>query len=112
MNPLLYGLIVACIGLVVVFFGLILLSALINLMTAILNTKAAPAQKPSAPVVAAAPVAPVAPVEAEPVAAVQDDSEIVAAIMAAVNCMYEGTGKRPVVRAVRRSSANWKHAYM
>ena len=110
MNPLLYGLIVACIGLVVVFFGLILLIAIIKLMTVILNRKE-PAAKPAEPVVAVPAPAP-APVEAAPAEPVQDDSEIVAAIMAAINCMYEGTGKRPVVRAVRRSSANWKHAYM
>lgn len=108
MNPLLYGLIVACIGLVVVFFGLILLIAIIKLMTVILNRKE-PAPKPAEPVVAAPAPAPVEVAPAEPA---QDDAEIVAAIMAAINCMYEGTGKRPVVRAVRRSSANWKHAYM
>lgn len=109
-TKLVYGLGVTAIGLVVVFFALAILIVLIKAMTAFFDKskKAAPAPvKPAAPAPAPAPVAMPA-VEEEPV---QDDSEIVAAIMAALSCVYEGTGKRPVVRSVRRSSSDWKRAY-
>ena len=105
-----YGLGVTVIGLVVVFFALAILIALIMGMTKFFDKSKKPAPapiKPAAPALAPAPVA-VAAVAEEPV---QDDSEVVAAIMAALSCVYEGTGKRPVVRAVRRSSSDWKHAY-
>ena len=95
-----YGLGVTVTGLVVVFFALAILIVLIKCMTSLFDKSKKPAPAP-------APVA-VAAVEEEPV---QDDSEVVAAIMAALSCVYEGTGKRPVVRAVRRSSSDWKRAY-
>lgn len=113
MNALIYGLEVAVIGMVVVFIGLAILIGIVKVMTVILNKKEEPAPKPAAPVVPTAPAAPApAPIAAAPAG---DDAAVVAAIMAAISCMYEGTGKRPVVRAVRavrRSSADWKHAYM
>ena len=105
-----YGLGVTATGLVVVFFALAILIVLIKCMTSLFDKSKKPApapEKPAAPAPAPAPVA-VAAVEEEPV---QDDSEVVAAIMAALSCVYEGTGKRPVVRAVRRSSSDWKRAY-
>ena len=39
-------------------------------------------------------------------APVTDDDEIIAVIAAAVNAMYEGTGKKPVIRAIRQSKQN------
>lgn len=111
MDKLLMGLGVTVVGLTVVFAGLLILVVLIKLMQGAFSKAekpAAPAAPKAAPAPAPAPAA--APVvEEEP--DLSDDSEIVAAIMAALSCVYEGTGKRPVVRAVRRSSRDWKHAY-
>ena len=111
------GLKVSIVGLIVVFVGLILLIGLVKLMTTINDRREAkkqaekaaqkqpePAPKPAAP---AAP----APVPVEAPAPETDDSEIVAAIMAAINVMYEGTGKQPVLRQIRRSSKSWAHSY-
>ena len=41
-----------------------------------------------------------------PSAVVADDDEIIAVIAAAVNAMYEGSGKKPVIRAIRQSKQN------
>ena len=111
LTKLMYGLEVTAVGLIVVFFGLFILIVLIKAMTALFEKFKKPesaAEAKPAVVPASAPVAVAAPVEEEPVT---DDSEVVAAIMAALSCVYEGTGKRPVVRSVRRSSGNWKNAY-
>ena len=93
-----YGLGVTVIGLVVVFFALAILIALIMGMTKFFDKSKKPAP---------APVKPAAPAPAQ---ATLEDIER-QAIMAALSCVYEGTGKRPVVRAVRRSSSDWKRAY-
>lgn len=109
-TKLLYGLEVTVVGLIVVFFGLFILIVLIKGMTALFEKfkKPEPAAEAKSVVSAPAPIAAAAPVEEIPVT---DDSEVVAAIMAALSCVYEGTGKHPVVRSVRRSSGNWKNAY-
>lgn len=110
MDRILNGLGVTFVGLVVVFAGLLILVVLIKAMQAVFDKMEKPAPKLAAPAapVAPAPVAAPAPVEE---VALSDDSEIVAAIMAALSCVYAGTGKRPVVRSVRRSSSDWKRAY-
>lgn len=116
MGNLLYGLEVAAIGMIVVFAGLIILIALIKIMTTMGDRAEAkkhievPVPPKAAPVPAPVPVAPVPEPVAEQIA-VNDESEIVAAIMAAITTMYEGTGKRPVVRAVRRTSKGWGSAF-
>ena len=89
-----YGLGVTVIGLVVVFFALAILIALIMGMTKFFDKSKKPAPapaKPAAPAPAPAPVA-VAAVEEEPV---QDDSEVVAAIMAALSLRIRGHRQAP-----------------
>ncbi|MGN1070408.1 MAG: OadG family transporter subunit [Candidatus Fimadaptatus sp.] len=109
MDRIINGLGVTLVGLLVVFTGLLVLVVLIKVMQTVFDRMNRPAPAPAP----AAPVAPVAAPAAEPAEeiAVSDDSEIVAAIMAALSCVYDGTGKRPVVRSVRRSSSDWKRAY-
>lgn len=109
MDRIINGLGVTLVGLLVVFTGLLVLVVLIKIMQTVFDRMNRPAPAPAP----AAPVAPVAAPAVEPAEeiAVSDDSEIVAAIMAALSCVYDGTGKRPVVRSVRRSSSDWKRAY-
>lgn len=111
MDRIINGLGVTLVGLLVVFTGLLVLVVLIKIMQTVFDKlkKPAPAPAPAAPVAPVAAPAPAA-APAEEIA-VSDDSEIVAAIMAALSCVYDGTGKRPVVRSVRRSSSDWKRAY-
>lgn len=111
MDRIINGLGVTLVGLLVVFTGLLVLVVLIKVMQTIFDklNKPAPAPAPAAPVVPVAAPAPAAEPAEE--IAVSDDSEVVAAIMAALSCVYDGTGKRPVVRSVRRSSSDWKRAY-
>ncbi len=109
MNPVAYGAIVAVIGLAVVFIGLTILVFFVWAMGQLFRAiakKAEAAKKaaePAAPVVAApAPVA-------EPVAEeVEDDAELIAVIAAAI-AAFDNSGKRLVVRKVRRV-AGWKDA--
>ena len=110
MNPVAYGLIVAVIGIAVVFIGLTILVFFVWLMgqlfRAIGRSKEEKAKKAAA---AAAPAAP-APV-AEPVVEESvevNDAELIAVIAAAI-AAFDDSGKRLVVRKVRRVSG-WKDA--
>ena len=110
MNPVAYGLIVAVIGIAVVFVGLTILVFFVWLMgqlfRAIGRSKEEKAKKAAA---AAAPAAP-APV-AEPVVEESvevNDAELIAVIAAAI-AAFDDSGKRLVVRKVRRVSG-WKDA--
>ena len=102
MNTLGYGGTVALIGMLIVFTGLIILIVCISIMARIfdsINNKKA--EKPAAP---AAPAPAPAPVVAEPVveeAPVVDDAELIAVISAAI-AAFDNSGKRLVVRKVRR----------
>ena len=110
MNPVAYGLIVAVIGIAVVFVGLTILVFFVWLMgqlfRAITKAKEEKAKKAAA---AAAPAAP-APV-AEPVVEESvevNDAELIAVIAAAI-AAFDDSGKRLVVRKVRRVPG-WKDA--
>ena len=89
-------------GVIIVFAVLALLSLVVKLVASILSPKEkkAPAEKASAPTPTPAP----APT---PAAATSDDSEIVAAITAAISLVLESEGKDPNgfrVVSFRRSS--------
>lgn len=110
MNPVAYGAIVAVIGIAVVFVGLTILVFFVWLMgqlfRAIGRSKEEKAKKAAA---AAAPAAP-APV-AEPVVEESvevNDAELIAVIAAAI-AAFDDSGKRLVVRKVRRVPG-WKDA--
>ena len=110
MNPVAYGAIVAVIGIAVVFVGLTILVFFVWLMgqlfRAIGRSKEEKAKKAAA---AAAPAAP-APL-AEPVveeSAEVNDAELIAVIAAAI-AAFDDSGKRLVVRKVRRVPG-WKDA--
>ena len=110
MNPVAYGLIVAVIGIAVVFVGLTILVFFVWLMgqlfRAITKAKEEKAKKAAE---AAAPAP--APVVEQPVveeSAVVDDSELIAVIAAAI-AAFDNSGKRLVVRKVRRVPG-WKDA--
>ena len=119
---LMKGLSVSAIGMIVVFIGLLILIGLIKIMTTINDRRDAQKKAKAQEATSAAKPAQEAPkAEAQTPSTVQttpaeeialnDDSEIVAAIMAAISLVYEGTGKRAVVRSVRRSSRNWANSY-
>lgn len=96
-----YGGTVAIIGMLIVFFALALLIVIISLLAKGLN---AATSKPAAPAPTPAPAAP-APVVEEPAAEeVVDDAELIAVISAAI-AAFDDSGKRLVVRKVRRVSA-------
>lgn len=110
MNPVAYGAIVAVIGIAVVFVGLTILVFFVWLMgqlfRAIGRSKEEKAKKAAA---AAAPAVP-APV-AEPVVEESvevNDAELIAVIAAAI-AAFDDSGKRLVVRKVRRVPG-WKDA--
>ena len=110
MNPVAYGAIVAVIGIAVVFVGLTILVFFVWLMgqlfRAIGRSKEEKVKKAAA---AAAPAAP-APV-AEPVVEESvevNDAELIAVIAAAI-AAFDDSGKRLVVRKVRRVPG-WKDA--
>lgn len=109
MNPVAYGAIVAVIGIAVVFVGLTILVFCVWLMgqlfRAITKSKEEKAQQAAAPAPAPAP----APVqEQSPAEEVVDDAELIAVIAAAI-AAFDDSGKRLVVRKVRRVPG-WKSA--
>lgn len=107
-------------GLAIVFGTLIALVFIIWGFGKIMDTATGANKKPKAPktekpapkaekpapkaasVPASAPAAPAASVE---------DEELIAVISAAVALMYEGTGKTPVIRAVRPASGGGRPAW-
>ena len=112
MNPVAYGLIVAVIGIAVVFVMLTILIAFVwalgKLMQKLVNRAEA---KKAAAAAAAAPAPAPAPVVEAPVveeAPVVDDAQLIAVIAAAI-AAFDNSGKRLVVRKVRRVPG-WKDA--
>ena len=110
MNPVAYGLIVAVIGIAVVFVGLTILVFFVWLMGQLFRavTKAKEEKKAAA---APAPVAPAPAPVAEPAveeSAEVNDAELIAVIAAAI-AAFDDSGKRLVVRKVRRVPG-WKDA--
>jgi len=105
-NALGYGATVAVIGIAIVFLGLGILIAAIYLLSGLLRKMLSAGEKKAAPAPAPAPAPVPAPV-AEPVveeAEVVDDAELIAVIAAAI-AAFDNSGKRLVVRKVRRVSA-------
>ena len=106
LNAIGYGGTVAIIGMLVVFVGLIILIVLIYalswMLRKMLNAKTEKKAEAPAPAPAPAPVPVAVPVvEEEPVV---DDAELIAVIAAAI-AAFDNSGKRLVVRKVRRVSA-------
>ena len=104
LNALSYGGIVAVIGMMIVFTGLIILIAAIYVLSALLRKMLGigAEKKTEAPAPAPAPAPVAAPVVEE--AEVVDDEELIAVIAAAI-AAFDNSGKRLVVRKVRRVSA-------
>lgn len=87
-------------GVTIVFAMLVLLVFIILVFGYIMN--GSKKEKNEAPVMKQETAPAPAP---DPVVTIEDDSdEIIAVISAAVASIYEGTGKKPVIRAIRRSS--------
>ncbi|MDL2205756.1 OadG family protein [Eubacteriales bacterium OttesenSCG-928-N13] len=110
MANFLSSLLVMLLGMLVVFTGLIILIGTTKLMSFVIkkmNTKKEKKAAAPAPV-AAAPAQPAAPVIEEPAQDPMADSQLVAAISAALMA-FEGNNKRLVVRSVRRAN-NWAGA--
>lgn len=109
MNALGYGGIVAVIGMLIVFFGLIILICCIWLMgkffQAVANKKV---EKPAEPAPAAAAPAPIAEAPAAADEGIVDDAQLIAVIAAAI-AAFDQSGKRLVVRKVRRVNG-WNNA--
>ncbi len=108
MNNLQIGLSTAAIGIVVVFFGLIILIGMIYLMTFFTRRmgEKAPKAVPEKAVPAAAAPAPAEEAEEE------DDQAVIAAITAAVACMWQDESTGFVVRRIRRiqNSPAWQRS--
>lgn len=97
-------------GIVIVFGMLILLVTIISIFGKMMSgvgnkPKAEKQEKPVAPKVVKNPVAQVN-------STVNEDDELIAVISAAIYSMYEGTGVKPVIKAIRPSSNvnPWKYA--
>ena len=101
MDKLIFGLGVAGVGMLVVFVGLIILIAFISLLALFSGTNKAKKSEPKPETKAAsipvpAPMAPVAAAQGIP-------DDVLAAITAAIACVWDGE-KRFVVRHVKRIS--------
>lgn len=111
MNALGYGGIVAVIGMLIVFFGLVILICCIWLMGKFFQAAAnKKVEKPaeSAPAPAAAAPAPIAEAPAAADEGIVDDAQLIAVIAAAI-AAFDQSGKRLVVRKVRRVNG-WNDA--
>ena len=100
-----YGGQVTLIGLLVVFFGLALLIVLINIMLWAFKKfggKNEAVEQTAAPAVQSVPAPPAPPAPPAEPAQVQD-AELIAVIAAAI-AAYDNSGKRLIVRRVRRIS--------
>ena len=106
LEKVLYGLQVAGIGLVVVFTGLALLIFCIWVMSLFFRTK----KKKEMPKAATAPAPAPVPVQETPapVDEVVNDAELIAVIAAAI-AAFDDSGKRLVVRKVRKV-AGWNRS--
>lgn len=101
-ESVIYGGQVTLIGLLVVFFGLALLIVLINIMLWAFKKfggKNEAVEQTAAPAVQSVPAPPAPPAEPAQV----QDAELIAVIAAAI-AAYDNSGKRLIVRRVRRIS--------
>ena len=105
-NALGYGAMVAVVGLLIVFLGLTILIICISIMGGIFKRKNQKKNSQPTPVIEAAPAPAAAPV----VESVQEitDPQLIAVISAAL-AAFDQSGKRLVVRKVRRVPA-WNSA--
>ena len=110
MSNIQIGLSTAAIGIVVVFVGLIILIGMIYVMTVFTRrTGSKPSPAPEAQKAAPAPIPePAAEEDGEE----EDDSAVIAAITAAIACVWQDEEKGLVVRRVRRiqSSPAWQRS--
>ncbi len=108
MDKLMLGLSTTGVGMLVVFFGLVILIACIYGMTSITGR-----EKKQKKQVAPAPVpAPAAPVEEPAVEEEADDLSVIAAITAAIACVWQDETTGFVVRRIRRvqNSPAWQRS--
>ncbi len=95
-------------GLVIVFamllFFVLLFGGFGKLMSAVSNARKDDTVKPAPKKIAPAP-------NAVPTKSVSSDDELIAVISAAVYAMYEGSGKKPVIRSIRPAARNGKSAW-
>ena len=109
-----YAVDVTLAGIVIVFGMLILLVAIISIFGMLMSgvKKEKKVKKEVAPSTPKAVQKAEPAIKASPVVASSDDEEIIAVITAAVYSLYEGTGVKPVIKAIRPSSSvnAWKLA--
>lgn len=105
MEKLLFGLSVMVVGMVTVFLGLVILIAVITIISKIIGSANKPKSdegtKANAPAASAPAPAPEVKQNVVTAAPVEDQTQLIAVITAALMACQE-TGKRLVVRAVRR----------
>ena len=108
-----YGGTVTLSGLIIVFAMLILFVFVIAAFGAIMSRTAGKPKKakPAAPKTESKPVPKKSAPAAAPAPVNGVDDETVAVISAAVDMMYEGTGKTPVIRSVRPAATGVRSAW-
>lgn len=96
-------------GIVIVFVMLIFLVLIIMIFGSLMNGlshSSGKQEKPKQNKPTEAPSSVTAP-PVQPTVTVEEDSdEIIAVISAAVSAIYEGTGKKPAIRAIKRADSN------
>ena len=109
MSSLQIGLSTAAVGITVVFIGLIILIGMIYVMTLFTRRTGKKKAEIASPAPAAAPVPVSVP---EETAEDEDDGNVIAAITAAIACVWQDENTGFVVRRVRRiqNSPAWQRA--
>ena len=109
MSSLQIGLSTAAVGITVVFIGLIILIGMIYVMTLFTRRTGKKKAEIASPAPAAAPVPVSVP---EETAEDEDDGNVIAAITAAIACVWQDESTGFVVRRVRRvqNSPAWQRA--
>ena len=92
----------ACLG-ITLFAMAIVFSVLIILMFVIKGLKLISEEKKEKPAIESAPKAAVP----APAVVKTDESEVIAAVMAAVNCMSSGEGSRIVIKNIVKTNDSW-----
>ncbi len=95
---------------VAIVFGMLILFVLIISMFGLFSKSKSTTEVKEKPAKVKPVKAVPAPKKAAPVAAVDDD-EIIAVISAAVYSMYEGTGRKPIIRSIRPATRVGRSAW-